>query len=148
VAPGPNNLFVTVTVGDWQIAQLPGAIATTLGLALPARVFPVVVSRLSRLAQFERLLQALKRGLGPVALGLMESTVYLLLAGCPALGRGWRLPRPPLLLLTTNARAASGADPQPRRAPSAPVDVPAAGAMECGYFSLSPASEMTFPHCS
>lgn len=84
-APGPNILFVTVM--GWQIAQLPGALATTLGLALPALVFPVVVSRASRLPQFERLLQALKRGLGPVALGLMAATVYLLLRGLPG---GWQ----------------------------------------------------------
>lgn len=83
-APGPNILFVTVM--GWQIAQLPGALVTTLGLALPALVFPVLVSRLSRLAQFERLLQALKRGLGPIALGLMASTVYLLVRG---LSGGW-----------------------------------------------------------
>lgn len=80
-APGPNILFVTVM--GWQIAQLPGAIATTLGLALPALVFPVLVSRLSRLEQFERLLLSLKRGLGPVALGLMVSTIYLLARGLP-----------------------------------------------------------------
>ena len=83
-APGPNILFVTVM--GWQIAQLPGALATTLGLCLPALVFPVVVSRASRLAQFDRLLKALKRGLGPIALGLMASTVYLLLRG---LSGGW-----------------------------------------------------------
>ncbi len=75
-APGPNILFVTIM--GWQIAQLPGAIATTLGLALPALIFPVLISRLSRLEQFDRLLLSLKRGLGPVALGLMGSTVYLL----------------------------------------------------------------------
>lgn len=84
-APGPNILFVTVM--GWQIAQLPGALATTLGLALPALVFPVVFSRLSRLEQFERLLEALKRGLGPVALGLMASTVYLLTRELPG---GWQ----------------------------------------------------------
>ncbi len=75
-APGPNILFVTVM--GWQIAQLPGAIATTLGLALPALIFPVLISRLSRLEQFDRLLLSLKRGLGPLALGFMGATVYLL----------------------------------------------------------------------
>lgn len=84
-APGPNILFVTVM--GWQIAQLPGAIATTLGLALPALVFPVLVSRLGRLAQFDRLIKSLQRGLGPVALGLMAATVYLLARDLPG---GWR----------------------------------------------------------
>lgn len=97
-APGPNILFVTVM--GWQIAQLPGAIATTLGLALPALVFPVVVSRLSRLEQFERLLLSLKRGLGPVALGLMASTVYLLARELPGPWQGAAIAAATLLLLT------------------------------------------------
>lgn len=97
-APGPNILFVTVM--GWQIAQLPGALATTLGLSLPALVFPVVISRLSRLEQFERLLQSLKRGLGPVALGLMTATVYLLLRELPGGWSGVAVAAATLLLVT------------------------------------------------
>lgn len=97
-APGPNILFVTVM--GWQIGQLPGAIATTLGLALPALVFPVVISRLSRLKQFERLLQSLKRGLGPVALGLMASTVYLLVRELSVAWQSVVIAAGTLLLLT------------------------------------------------
>lgn len=85
-APGPNILFVTVM--GWQIGQLPGAMATTLGIALPALVFPVLVSRLGRLAQFDRLIRSLQRGLGPVALGLMAATVYLLARELPGSWRG------------------------------------------------------------
>jgi chromate transporter len=80
-APGPNILFVTVM--GWQMAGLPGALATTLGLSLPALVFPVLISRASRLAQFDRLIQALQRGLGPIALGLMGATCYLLVRQAP-----------------------------------------------------------------
>lgn len=98
-APGPNILFVTVM--GWQIAQLPGAIATTLGLALPALVFPVIVSRLGRLPQFERLLKALQRGLGPVALGLMVATCYLLVRGLPGTWQGAAIAGATLLLVTT-----------------------------------------------
>jgi chromate transporter len=83
-APGPNILFVTVM--GWQIAGLPGALATTLGLAMPALFFPFVISRLGRLAQFERTLKALQAGLGPVALGLMASTCLLLVRQAPG---GW-----------------------------------------------------------
>ncbi len=85
-APGPNLLFVTVM--GWQIAGLPGALATTLGLALPALVFPMMVSRAGRLPQFKRLLRALQRGLGPVALGLMASTSFLLLRESPGVWKG------------------------------------------------------------
>ena len=63
-APGPNLMWVVVM--GWLISGLPGALATTLGLALPALVFPVLVSRASRLPQFDRGLKALQRGLGPV----------------------------------------------------------------------------------
>ncbi len=80
-APGPNILFVTVM--GWQIGGLPGALATTFGIAMPALVFPFVVSRLGRMAQFDRLLKSLQRGLGPVAIGLMASTSFLLVRQAP-----------------------------------------------------------------
>ena len=98
-APGPNILFVTVM--GWQIAGLPGALATTLGLSLPALVFPVVVSRLGRLAQFERLLKALQQGLGPVAIGLMASTCLLLVREAPGVWKGAALIAASTLLLAT-----------------------------------------------
>ena len=85
-APGPNILFVTVL--GWQVAGAAGALATTLGITLPALVFPFVVSRLGRLRQFDRTLRALQRGLGPVALGLMASTCLLLIRETPGLWKG------------------------------------------------------------
>lgn len=88
-APGPNILFVTVM--GWQIAQLPGAVATTLGITLPALVFPVIVSRLGRLAQFDRLMKSLQRGLGPVAVGLTAATVYLLARELPGSWMGFAI---------------------------------------------------------
>jgi chromate transporter len=98
-APGPNILFVTVM--GWQIAGLPGALATTLGLSLPALVFPVIVSRLGRLAQFERLLKALRAGLGPVAIGLMAATCYLLVRQAPGVWKGAAIIAVSTLLLAT-----------------------------------------------
>ena len=98
-APGPNILFVTVM--GWQIAGLPGALATTLGLSLPALVFPLVVSRLGRLAQFERLLHALRVGLGPVAIGLMAATCFLLVRQAPGVWKGAAIIAVSTLLLAT-----------------------------------------------
>lgn len=98
-APGPNILFITVM--GWQMAGLAGALATTLGLSLPALVFPFVVSRLGRLAQFERLLKALQRGLGPVAIGLMAATCYLLVRQAPGVWKGASLIAVSTLLLAT-----------------------------------------------
>ena len=85
-APGPNMLFVTVM--GWQIAGAAGALATTLGLVAPALVFPFVVSRLGRMSQFHRTLDALKRGLAPVVLGLLASTCWLLVRQSPDVGLG------------------------------------------------------------
>lgn len=85
-APGPNLMWVVVM--GWLISGLPGALATTLGLALPALVFPVLVSRAGRLPQFDRGLKALQRGLGPVALGLMGATCYLLVREAPGAWKG------------------------------------------------------------
>ena len=98
-APGPNILFVTVM--GWQIAGLPGALATTLGLSLPALVFPVIVSRLGRLAQFGRVLKALQRGLGPVAIGLMAATCFLLVRQAPGVWKGAAIIAVSTLLLAT-----------------------------------------------
>lgn len=98
-APGPNILFVTVM--GWQIAGLPGALATTLGLSLPALVFPVLVSRAGRLAQFERLLKALRGGLGPVAIGLMAATCFLLVRQAPGVWKGAAIIAVSTLLLAT-----------------------------------------------
>ena len=98
-APGPNILFVTVM--GWQMAGLPGALATTLGLSLPALVWPLLVSRLGRMAQFERLLKALQQGLGPVAIGLMVSTCLLLVRGAPGIWKGAAMIAVSTLLLAT-----------------------------------------------
>ena len=109
-APGPNILFVTVM--GWQIAGLPGALATTVGLSLPALVFPVLVSRLSRRPDFERIIKSLQLGLGPLAIGLMASTCFVLAREAPGVWKGalmmactlalLRLTRvPPVVLILT-----------------------------------------------
>jgi chromate transporter len=85
-APGPNMMFITVM--GWQIAGAAGALATTLGLVAPSLVFPFVVSRLGRLSQFQRTLDAFKRGLAPVALGLLASTCWLLVGQSPDVWQG------------------------------------------------------------
>ena len=97
-APGPNVLFVTVM--GWQVAGLPGALATTLGLSLPALVFPFIVSRLGRRAVFVRALKALQLGLGPVAIGLMAATCFLLVREAPGVWKGAAIIAATTLLLS------------------------------------------------
>ena len=69
-------------------------------MPLPALVFPFVVSRLGRLRQFDRTLKALQRGLGPVALGLMASTCYLLVRQTPGVWKGGLIIVAMVVLLT------------------------------------------------
>jgi len=97
-APGPNIMFVTVM--GWQIAGVQGALATTLGLSVPALIFPFVVSRLGRRAQFERALRVMQHGLGPVAIGLMASTCFLLVRQAPGVWKGAAIIAATVALLT------------------------------------------------
>lgn len=98
-APGPNILFVTVM--GWQVDGLRGALATTLGLAVPAFVYPFLVSRLGRRERFQRALVALERGLGPLAVGLMASTCYVLAREVPGGWKGLAIIAAATLLLST-----------------------------------------------
>lgn len=84
-SPGPNLLYVTVM--GWYIAGLPGALATTLGLTLPALLLPMAISRLGRRPRFGLWIRALQNGLSPVALGLMGASCWLLLSQSPG---GWK----------------------------------------------------------
>ena len=97
-APGPNILFVTVM--GWQVAGLQGALATTVGLSLPAMVFPFVISRLGRRAVFERAFKALQLGLSPVAIGLMAATSLLLVREAPGVWKGAAIIAVTVLLLS------------------------------------------------
>src|SRR5579863_3018828 len=69
--PGPNILFVTVM--GWQISGFAGALATTMGIIIPSLTIPLVISRAGRHPILDTALQAFKRGLAPVAIGLMAT---------------------------------------------------------------------------
>ena len=84
-APGPNALWVTVlglqAAGGW------GAVATTLGVLIPATSFSYVASLLHAKHANTPLALAFRRGLAPVALGFMLASCWLLLLG---VGHDWR----------------------------------------------------------
>ena len=84
-APGPNALWVTV-LGLHAAGGL-GAIATTLGVLVPATVFSLVASVLQTRHAQSRVVLAIRRGLAPVALGFMLASCWLLLT---AVGHDWR----------------------------------------------------------
>ncbi|HUQ73642.1 MAG TPA: chromate transporter [Burkholderiales bacterium] len=84
-APGPNALWVTV-LGLHAAGGL-GAIATTLGVLIPASGFSYLASVLHAKHADSRVALALRRGLAPVALGFMLASCWLLVT---AVGHDWR----------------------------------------------------------
>jgi chromate transporter len=84
-APGPNALWVTI-LGLHAAGGL-GAIATTLGVLIPATSFSYIASLLHAKHADSPLALAFRRGLAPVALGFMLASCWLLLN---AVGHDWR----------------------------------------------------------
>jgi chromate transporter len=84
-APGPNALWVTLLglqAGGWL-----GALATTLGILVPATTFSLFASGLHARHADTPLALAVRRGLAPVALGFMLASGWLLLR---SIEHGWR----------------------------------------------------------
>ena len=76
-APGPNALWVTLL--GLQARGWAGALATTLGILIPATTFSLIASRLHASHADTPLALAIRRGLAPVALGFMLASGWLLL---------------------------------------------------------------------
>ena len=84
-APGPNALWVTIL--GLQAAGALGAIATTLGVLIPATALSYIASLLHAKHADAPVALAFRRGLAPVALGFMLASCWLLLL---AVGHDWR----------------------------------------------------------
>lgn len=93
-APGPNALWVTIL--GLQAAGGLGAIATTLGVLIPASGFSLIASVLHARHADSRVALALRRGLAPVALGFMLASCWLLVT---AVGHDWRTDWPRFALV-------------------------------------------------
>ena len=103
-APGPNALWVTLLgmqAGGWN-----GALATTLGVLIPATIFSLVASALHAQHADAPLALAIRRGLAPVALGFMLASGWLLLR---SVGHG--LPGYGLALVTFAVASATRLNP-------------------------------------
>jgi len=88
-APGPNALCVTLL---GLLAQgWTGAVATTLGILIPATTFSLIASRLHASHADTPLALAVRRGLAPVALGFMLASGWLLLRSLEQDWRGYAL---------------------------------------------------------
>jgi chromate transporter len=84
-APGPNALWVTLL--GLQAAGWTGALATTLGILIPATSFSLLASTLHARHADAPFALAVRRGLAPVALGFMLASGWLLLR---SIGHDWR----------------------------------------------------------
>lgn len=75
-APGPNVLFVAVL--GWNAAGLLGVLATMTGILLPSTVLTMAVSRWGAQRPDALWVRALPLGLGPLTIGLLLSTGWVL----------------------------------------------------------------------
>ena len=75
-APGPNILFVAVV--GWNVAGLPGAAATMLGILAPSTLLAMCVTRWRRRRQETLGMRAFSVGMTPITLGLLLATGWIL----------------------------------------------------------------------
>lgn len=98
-APGPNVLVVTLI--GWEVAGLPGAIATTLAMCLPMSI--VIYLLIDRWEGFagQRWQKAISLGVAPLAVGLIFSGASLIAL---AARFGWAAWAVLLMTLAANLR--------------------------------------------
>lgn len=75
-APGPNMLLVTLI--GWKVAGLTGALALTGAICGPPSVLTFLVSRLWQRFRAAPWRLAVERGLGPLTVGLVLASGYVL----------------------------------------------------------------------
>lgn len=84
-APGPNVMYTTLI--GWHLAGLPGALATTIPLLVPAMTLTLVVGHVIERYPEAPILRAIRRGLTPITIGLMLSGATVLMR---AVSHDWR----------------------------------------------------------
>lgn len=75
-APGPNVLFVAVL--GWNVAGLPGVVATMAGIMLPSTTLAFAATRWGRARQESVGVRAFTQGMAPLTLGLLLATGWVL----------------------------------------------------------------------
>lgn len=83
-APGPNALWVTLI--GLQIGSWTGALATTAAMLLPGIAFSLAMVTLQARNPNAPFTVAFRRGLAPIAIGLMFSSGWVLLG---SIGHEW-----------------------------------------------------------
>lgn len=85
VAPGPNIMYIPLV--GWQIAGLPGAIATTIPIMVPSVTLTLLVAHLHARHPKAALGFAVRRGLTPITIGLIFASGWILMT---AVNDDWR----------------------------------------------------------
>ena len=85
-APGPN--FMISTLVGWKAAGLPGALIATLAMCAPSCVLTFWAVKLWDRSPHARWRKLATAALGPLTVGLVTATAYLLIRGAD---RNWRL---------------------------------------------------------
>lgn len=100
-APGPNILFVALmgwNVGlnaGGMLSGLLGTVLTMVGMLLPSTIFTYTVTRWVHRNRERRAVRAFKLGMGPVVIGLVLATGWILASAHDTPSEDW-----PLYLLT------------------------------------------------
>ena len=100
-APGPNVLFVALI--GWNVGMNAGGYATALlgavlclvGMLLPSSILVYFASRWGQRNRDRRAVRAFKQGMGPVVIGLLIGTGWIVASTHAGSARDW-----PLWLLT------------------------------------------------
>ena len=102
-APGPNILFVALL--GFQAASWPGAAVALGSMVIPSSVLVFITWRWKKSREDTRLVQALRMGLSPIAIGLTVSTGVVLIQTAAVAETGlvvdWRLASLIFLALAT-----------------------------------------------
>ncbi|MED5619387.1 chromate transporter [Ideonella sp. BN130291] len=75
-APGPNLLFVAVL--GWNVAGLPGVVATMAGILLPSTTLALAATRWGGARRDALGVRAFTNGMAPLTLGLLLATGWVL----------------------------------------------------------------------
>lgn len=86
-APGPNVMYVTLI--GWHLAGLPGALATTIPILIPATTLTLLVGHFNERYPDAPILRAVRRGLMPITIGLMFSGATVLMRAVSSDWRGY-----------------------------------------------------------
>lgn len=75
-APGPNVMIVTLI--GWEVARLPGALVATIAMITPTSIVAYLVGETWDRFRHARWRIAVQSGFGPIAIGLVFSSAFIL----------------------------------------------------------------------